>query len=136
MPAEVQHKDVSVPLNSGRSSDMNWSRSDCVRCLTSLGLADTPKSSCLGCLRWNRMDPGAVDYVGGLSGVSARAGHVGTPGWGTRGETGWMRPGWHFFAQWPPRQLARLGLADTAACQIPPQVGRHLTAEVLACAWI
>ncbi|MFE0188020.1 hypothetical protein [Streptomyces sp. NPDC058989] len=29
--------------------DMNWSRSDCVHYLTSLGLADTPKSSCLGC---------------------------------------------------------------------------------------
>ncbi|MFD9793356.1 hypothetical protein ACFWXK_20685 [Streptomyces sp. NPDC059070] len=29
--------------------EMNWSRSDCVRYLTSLGLADTPKSSCLGC---------------------------------------------------------------------------------------
>ncbi|WP_078078836.1 hypothetical protein [Streptomyces niveus] len=30
-------------------TDMNWSRSDCVRYLTSRGLADTPKSSCLGC---------------------------------------------------------------------------------------
>ncbi|MGW4197112.1 hypothetical protein [Streptomyces sp. NPDC005004] len=29
--------------------DLNWSRTDCVRYLTSLGLADTPKSSCLGC---------------------------------------------------------------------------------------
>ncbi|MEU0426147.1 hypothetical protein ABZ235_21525 [Streptomyces canus] len=28
---------------------MGWSRSDCVRYLTSLGLAGTPKSSCLGC---------------------------------------------------------------------------------------
>ncbi|KMS74088.1 hypothetical protein ACM01_15805 [Streptomyces viridochromogenes] len=28
---------------------MGWSRSDCVRYLSSLGLADTPKSSCLGC---------------------------------------------------------------------------------------
>ncbi|WDV55513.1 hypothetical protein PV963_36760 [Streptomyces coeruleorubidus] len=34
--------------------DMDWSRSDCVRYLTSLGLADTPKSSCLRCLMWNR----------------------------------------------------------------------------------
>ncbi|MBB5938631.1 hypothetical protein [Streptomyces zagrosensis] len=29
--------------------DMGWSRRDCVEYLTSLGLADTPKSSCLGC---------------------------------------------------------------------------------------
>ncbi|MFG3384022.1 hypothetical protein [Streptomyces sp. NPDC047999] len=29
--------------------DMGWSRSDCVRYLSSLNLADTPKSSCLGC---------------------------------------------------------------------------------------
>ncbi|MGW6742863.1 hypothetical protein ACWGDX_19425 [Streptomyces sp. NPDC055025] len=29
--------------------DMDWSRADCVRYLTGLGLADTPKSSCLGC---------------------------------------------------------------------------------------
>ncbi len=29
--------------------DMDWSRADCVSYLTSLGLADTPKSSCLGC---------------------------------------------------------------------------------------
>ncbi|WP_172381143.1 hypothetical protein [Streptomyces sp. MNP-20] len=29
--------------------DMGWSRADCERYLASLGLADTPKSSCLGC---------------------------------------------------------------------------------------
>ncbi|MFJ9033605.1 hypothetical protein ACIRQP_34905 [Streptomyces sp. NPDC102274] len=29
--------------------DLDWSRTDCVRYLTALGLADTPKSSCLGC---------------------------------------------------------------------------------------
>ncbi|MFF1636007.1 hypothetical protein, partial [Leifsonia sp. NPDC058248] len=29
--------------------DMGWSRADCVRYLSNLGLADTPKSSCLGC---------------------------------------------------------------------------------------
>ncbi|MGW2404044.1 hypothetical protein ACWCXK_05895 [Streptomyces sp. NPDC001739] len=29
--------------------DMNWSRADCIRYLAGLGLADTPKSSCLGC---------------------------------------------------------------------------------------
>lgn len=29
--------------------DMDWSRADCVRHLASLGLASTPKSSCLGC---------------------------------------------------------------------------------------
>ncbi|MEU3599320.1 hypothetical protein ABZ714_11390 [Streptomyces sp. NPDC006798] len=30
-------------------ADMDWSRADCIRYLTSRGLADTPKSSCLGC---------------------------------------------------------------------------------------
>ncbi|MFJ4688855.1 hypothetical protein [Streptomyces sp. NPDC088789] len=30
-------------------TDMGWSRADCVRYLTSIGLAGTPKSSCLGC---------------------------------------------------------------------------------------
>lgn len=30
-------------------SDLNWSRADCIRYLSSAGLADTPKSSCLGC---------------------------------------------------------------------------------------
>lgn len=29
--------------------DMGWSRADCIRYLESRGLADTPKSSCLGC---------------------------------------------------------------------------------------
>ncbi|MEU3402986.1 hypothetical protein ABZ766_03390 [Streptomyces sp. NPDC006670] len=29
--------------------DIGWSRADCVRYLERLGLADTPKSSCLGC---------------------------------------------------------------------------------------
>ncbi|MCX4632880.1 hypothetical protein [Streptomyces sp. NBC_01443] len=30
-------------------TDMDWSRSDCIRYLSRLGLANTPKSSCLGC---------------------------------------------------------------------------------------
>ncbi len=30
-------------------ADMNWSRADCARYLASVGLAETPKSSCLGC---------------------------------------------------------------------------------------
>ncbi|WP_433549099.1 hypothetical protein ACQPZG_31595 [Streptomyces sp. CA-294286] len=30
-------------------TDMDWSRADCIKYLTSLGMADTPKSSCLGC---------------------------------------------------------------------------------------
>ncbi|MEV3857017.1 hypothetical protein AB0J38_22135 [Streptomyces sp. NPDC050095] len=30
-------------------SDMDWSRSDCLRYLSSIGLDSTPKSSCLGC---------------------------------------------------------------------------------------
>lgn len=40
--------------------DMDWSRADCVRYLTSIGLAGTPKSSCLGCpfhgnAQWRRI---------------------------------------------------------------------------------
>ncbi|MFG2996563.1 hypothetical protein [Streptomyces sp. NPDC048340] len=30
-------------------TNMDWSRADCIRYLSGLGLADTPKSSCLGC---------------------------------------------------------------------------------------
>ncbi|MFD8980487.1 hypothetical protein [Streptomyces sp. NPDC059564] len=30
-------------------TDLDWSRADCTRYLSELGLADTPKSSCLGC---------------------------------------------------------------------------------------
>ncbi|MFD3666247.1 hypothetical protein ACFWVF_37520 [Streptomyces sp. NPDC058659] len=41
--------DVRYMRNVHPLIDMNWSRSDCVRYLTSLGLAETPKSSCLGC---------------------------------------------------------------------------------------
>lgn len=41
--------DVKYMHNRHPLIDMGWSRSDCIRYLTSLGLADTPKSSCLGC---------------------------------------------------------------------------------------
>ncbi|MFD6343445.1 hypothetical protein ACFWF9_01800 [Streptomyces roseolus] len=41
--------DVKYMQNRHPLIDMGWSRSDCVRYLTSLGLAETPKSSCLGC---------------------------------------------------------------------------------------
>ncbi|MFE6160004.1 hypothetical protein ACFQ7F_13950 [Streptomyces sp. NPDC056486] len=41
--------DVKYMRNRHPLLDLNWSRADCVRYLTSLGLADTPKSSCLGC---------------------------------------------------------------------------------------
>ncbi|MFF9063704.1 hypothetical protein ACF09K_34240 [Streptomyces sp. NPDC014882] len=41
--------DVKYMRNRHPLLDMSWSRSDCVRYLTSFGLADTPKSSCLGC---------------------------------------------------------------------------------------
>jgi hypothetical protein len=41
--------DVKYMRNRHPLIDMGWSRSDCVHYLTSLGLADTPKSSCLGC---------------------------------------------------------------------------------------
>ncbi|MFB8440497.1 hypothetical protein ACFC7A_15770 [Streptomyces niveus] len=45
-------KDADVKYMRNRHpliTDMNWSRSDCIRYLTSRGLAGTPKSSCLGC---------------------------------------------------------------------------------------
>ncbi|NNN33070.1 hypothetical protein HLK59_22450 [Streptomyces sp. S3(2020)] len=41
--------DVRYMRNRHPLIDMGWSRSDCIRYLSSLGLADTPKSSCLGC---------------------------------------------------------------------------------------
>ncbi|AKA06648.1 hypothetical protein SAZ_32670 [Streptomyces noursei ZPM] len=41
--------DVKYMHNRHPLIDLGWSRADCVRYLTSLGLADTPKSSCLGC---------------------------------------------------------------------------------------
>jgi hypothetical protein len=41
--------DVRYMRNRHPLIDLGWSRSDCLRYLTSLGLADTPKSSCLGC---------------------------------------------------------------------------------------
>ncbi|MFF5273835.1 hypothetical protein [Streptomyces sp. NPDC000133] len=41
--------DVKYMRNRHPLLDMSWSRADCVRYLTSLGLSDTPKSSCLGC---------------------------------------------------------------------------------------
>ncbi|MFF3460287.1 hypothetical protein ACFYXH_39595 [Streptomyces sp. NPDC002730] len=45
----AKDSDVKYMRNRHPLIDMGWSRSDCVRYLTSLGLADTPKSSCLGC---------------------------------------------------------------------------------------
>lgn len=41
--------DVRYMRNRHPLIDLGWSRSDCLRYLTSLGLADTPKSACLGC---------------------------------------------------------------------------------------
>lgn len=41
--------DVHYMRNFHPLIEMGWSRGDCTRYLTSLGLADTPKSSCLGC---------------------------------------------------------------------------------------
>ncbi|MFD9327820.1 hypothetical protein [Streptomyces sp. NPDC060065] len=41
--------DVKYMRNRHPLIDLNWSRADCIRYLTSIGLADTPKSSCLGC---------------------------------------------------------------------------------------
>jgi hypothetical protein len=41
--------DVKYMRNRHPLIDMGWSRSDCIRYLENIGLADTPKSSCLGC---------------------------------------------------------------------------------------
>lgn len=41
--------DVNYMHNRHPLIDMGWSRSDCLRYLKKIGLADTPKSSCLGC---------------------------------------------------------------------------------------
>ncbi|MFE9305985.1 hypothetical protein [Streptomyces sp. NPDC006856] len=41
--------DVKYMRNRHPLIDLGWSRTDCVRYLSSLDLADTPKSSCLGC---------------------------------------------------------------------------------------
>ncbi|CAL2073574.1 conserved protein of unknown function [Streptomyces murinus] len=41
--------DVRYMRNRHPLIDMGWSRSDCIAYLTSIGFADTPKSSCLGC---------------------------------------------------------------------------------------
>ncbi|MGM9335983.1 hypothetical protein [Streptomyces murinus] len=41
--------DVRYMHNRHPLIDMGWSRSDCIAYLTSIGFADTPKSSCLGC---------------------------------------------------------------------------------------
>lgn len=41
--------DVKYMRNRHPLIDLGWSRADCVRYLSSLNLADTPKSSCLGC---------------------------------------------------------------------------------------
>ncbi|MGW6454414.1 hypothetical protein ACWF94_00560 [Streptomyces sp. NPDC055078] len=43
--ADVQYMRNRHPL----ITEMNWSRADCIRYLTTRGLASTPKSSCLGC---------------------------------------------------------------------------------------
>lgn len=40
---------VQYMYNAHPLIDIGWSRADCVRYLERLGLADTPKSSCLGC---------------------------------------------------------------------------------------
>ncbi|MFD1829899.1 hypothetical protein ACFSJS_09495 [Streptomyces desertarenae] len=45
-------KDADVKYMRNRHPlivDLGWSRGDCIRYLATLGLADTPKSSCLGC---------------------------------------------------------------------------------------
>ncbi|MGW4200345.1 hypothetical protein [Streptomyces sp. NPDC004726] len=41
--------DVKYMRNRHPLIDLGWSRADCVRYLTSIGFAETPKSSCLGC---------------------------------------------------------------------------------------
>ncbi|MFE5162935.1 hypothetical protein ACFRNT_31410 [Streptomyces sp. NPDC056697] len=45
----AKDSDVKYMRNRHPLIEIGWSRSDCVHYLTSLGLADTPRSSCLGC---------------------------------------------------------------------------------------
>ncbi|MEU1149437.1 hypothetical protein ACFYO9_38470 [Streptomyces sp. NPDC005863] len=45
----AKDSDVKYMRNRHPLIEVDWSRADCVRYLTSIGLADTPKSSCLGC---------------------------------------------------------------------------------------
>jgi len=45
----AKDSDVKYMRNRHPLIDLGWSREDCVRYLTSLGFAGTPKSSCLGC---------------------------------------------------------------------------------------
>jgi hypothetical protein len=62
-------KDADVKYMRNRHpliTDMDWSRADCIRYLTAIGLADTPKSSCLGCpfhgnAQWRAIRDGSPD---------------------------------------------------------------------------
>ncbi|MFD7013893.1 hypothetical protein [Streptomyces sp. NPDC059928] len=45
----AKDSDVKYMRNRHPLIDITWSRRDCIEYLTSIGLADTPKSSCLGC---------------------------------------------------------------------------------------
>lgn len=45
----AKDSDVKYMRNRHPLIDLNWTRSDCLRYLASLGMPDTPKSSCLGC---------------------------------------------------------------------------------------
>ncbi|MFH8446871.1 hypothetical protein ACH4D3_37365 [Streptomyces sp. NPDC018026] len=71
--------DVKYMRNRHPLLDMSWSRADCVRYLASLGLADTPKSSCLGCLMWNRgrspCRPRAGQTSGRFVSIGTRSSH-------------------------------------------------------------
>ncbi|GAA2657740.1 hypothetical protein [Streptomyces lunalinharesii] len=64
----AKDSDVKYMRNRHPLIDLDWSRADCVRYLTSLGLADTPKSSCLGCpfhgnAQWRHIrDTSAVEW--------------------------------------------------------------------------
>ncbi|MFI1890210.1 hypothetical protein [Streptomyces jumonjinensis] len=62
-------KDADVKYMRNRHpliTDMDWNRADCIRYLTSIGLAETPKSSCLGCpfhgnAQWRAIRDGSPD---------------------------------------------------------------------------
>ncbi len=47
--------DVAYMKNRFPLIEQGFSRSDCLRLLRSRGFGSTPKSSCLGCLMWNRL---------------------------------------------------------------------------------
>ncbi|MFF0740619.1 hypothetical protein ACFYVL_09470 [Streptomyces sp. NPDC004111] len=85
--SDVQYMRNRHPL----ITEMNWSRSDCTRYLSSIGLAETPKSSCLGCpfhgnAQWRNLRDSSpeewqdvVEFDAAIRKGNARANATGNP---------------------------------------------------------